>query len=592
MTTKQIEDKAVAAITDFFCDCTYLSPYVNNNDKEPCWDGSIFAYDSCNHTVNNLIGRLPVQIKGKVVKTEPKMERIKYPVRVADLHAYRNDGGVVFFVVYIYKDIKTIYYKKLAPIDLYRITKASTCQQTIQIEFDSLTKKSDSIDFEFINFYTNCKKQKGIEEQSVFLKDLTDKKESISFKFFATSLDPESIDIPHFLIHNKVYLYVEVNNDLNLKGLIPIGDGEMKLNPIEKVNEPISVKGTVFFTSYTREYNEDKTIIKFGGCCSLQIMNDNNSNEAKLSFVEHARKLSSWINEAKFVMAMSNSRELTIGNKSIPLGKSNDKKILTYYNKWLPFWKKVEKVLEVLHCNIDLDINNIKSDEMYMLKLLISAFYDKKEVSITQSLPPLFTVNISNICLGLSAEIVPSGKYLLRNFNCLNRAIYYTDNSTEKPLETCVYSWLQKDGFLKVSNIDYSEILSAYQRVAKRNPILPERANNDLLMMLLAYDEDKNPKTLDSAYQICSWLISDYPEELVYKLNLIQIKKRMNNMTSKDKEELMSIIDETESYDVKLACYLLLGSKDFALFAYSKLKDSDKTFFKSLPIAFFGKDFL
>ena len=113
-----------------------------------------------------------------------------------------------------------------------------------------------------------------------------------------------------------------------------------------------------------------------------------------------------------------------------------------------------------------------------------------------------------------------------------------------------------------------------------------------MLMMLLAYDEDKNPKTLDSAYQICSWLISDYPEELVYKLNLIQIKKRMNNMTSKDKEELMSIIDETESYDVKLACYLLLGSKDFALFAYSKLKDSDKTFFKSLPIAFFGKDFL
>ena len=348
----------------------------------------------------------------------------------------------------------------------------------------------------------------------------------------------------------------------------------------------------VFFPSFTREYYEDITIIKFGGCCSIQINNDNNSNEAKLSFVEHARKLSSWINEARFIIAMSNSRELTIGNNSIPLGKSNDEKILAYYNKWLLFWQKVEKVMEVLHCNIDLDINNIKSDEMNMLKLLINAFYDKKEVSITEELPPLFTVNISNICLGLSAEKVPSGKYLLRNFNCLNRDIYYTDSSTKQPLETCVYSWLQKDGFLKVSNIDYSEILSAYQRVAKKNHKLPERANNDMLMMLLAYDEDNNPKTLDSAYQICSWLISNYPDELVYKLNYIQIKKRRNNMTGKDKKELMSIIDETECYDIKLACYLLLDSKEFALFAYSKLKDSDKAFFKSLPIAIFGKDFL
>ena len=43
-----------------------LSPFVNEKDKEPCWDGNIYIYANKQHSKDN-IKRVPVQIKGEAV---------------------------------------------------------------------------------------------------------------------------------------------------------------------------------------------------------------------------------------------------------------------------------------------------------------------------------------------------------------------------------------------------------------------------------------------------------------------------------------------------------------------------------------------
>ena len=102
-----------------------LSPFVNEKDKEPCWDGNIYIYANKQHSKDN-IKRVPVQIKGEAVSRRKVKEHIHYEISAANLTAYKLDGGVIFFVVYI--DNKTgeklqIYYSELLPEKIKRSMK-------------------------------------------------------------------------------------------------------------------------------------------------------------------------------------------------------------------------------------------------------------------------------------------------------------------------------------------------------------------------------------------------------------------------------------------------------------------------------------
>lgn len=93
-----IEKLATSAITNCIAGTDYLSPWISEGDREPSWDGFIYAYSNRNKKKKNLTGRAAVQVKGKLVKNVKK-KSIRYPVSIVDLENYRNDGGTIFFVV-------------------------------------------------------------------------------------------------------------------------------------------------------------------------------------------------------------------------------------------------------------------------------------------------------------------------------------------------------------------------------------------------------------------------------------------------------------------------------------------------------------
>ena len=64
MDSKQIEKKAILAIENYFVGSEVVHTYLADNDKEPFWDGHL--YSNCHKTKNDFIGRIAVQVKGKV----------------------------------------------------------------------------------------------------------------------------------------------------------------------------------------------------------------------------------------------------------------------------------------------------------------------------------------------------------------------------------------------------------------------------------------------------------------------------------------------------------------------------------------------
>ncbi len=63
-----IERLAVSAVIDVIASTDYLSPFVNSGDKEPSWDGHIYAYSHISKSKKYSKGRAPVQVKGTAGK--------------------------------------------------------------------------------------------------------------------------------------------------------------------------------------------------------------------------------------------------------------------------------------------------------------------------------------------------------------------------------------------------------------------------------------------------------------------------------------------------------------------------------------------
>ena len=69
----------------------YLVPHINENDREPSWDGDVEVYRKAGdvHSKVDLILKVPVQIKGHKEDNLCK-EKISYPVEYDDLQNYLN----------------------------------------------------------------------------------------------------------------------------------------------------------------------------------------------------------------------------------------------------------------------------------------------------------------------------------------------------------------------------------------------------------------------------------------------------------------------------------------------------------------------
>lgn len=124
MDKKAIETLSVNAVRDSIVQCALLDQFIPDNDKEPSWDGHVYAYKNSSKRKEAFLGRIPVQVKG-TEKGDLSKSEISFPVSIIDLHNYLNDGGVLFFVVYIgsTEARRQIYYTDLTPIKIRMILK-------------------------------------------------------------------------------------------------------------------------------------------------------------------------------------------------------------------------------------------------------------------------------------------------------------------------------------------------------------------------------------------------------------------------------------------------------------------------------------
>lgn len=152
MNSRQIEQIAVNAVKDIFLQSEIFNPCIPDNDREPIWDGFIYIQNKNQTTI-----RIATQVKGKTAKKISKTP--SYPIRISDLNAYKRDGGVIFFVVFITEEGNFVYHAKLAPIDIERYIKNAKGGVKVSVKLFTFSTNTLTIENDLRDFYRDCKKQ-------------------------------------------------------------------------------------------------------------------------------------------------------------------------------------------------------------------------------------------------------------------------------------------------------------------------------------------------------------------------------------------------------------------------------------------------
>lgn len=575
--------KTSISITD------YLSPYINEKDKEPIWDGNIYVYSDKNKSNKSCKGRVPVQVKSKVCNELPK-DKITYPIRTDDLNKYLRDNGVVYFVVYINNDGKTkIYFNDLLPFKIKQLLEDIQEEKTKSIELKLFPiNNEEKVDL-FFNFLRDRELQKSISSIELMTVEELERMGQLKELSFGFTSTRTNLDSPlEYLFHNNVYLYATV--PLGIK--IPVDVMTEILFAKKQLNKQIAVNGTKYYDSYNVIHKKDVDEFCFGK--STVLILKKGTNEYKFNFKLNG-ELRQRINDGSFFIDMIENGSIDVDGVNIPIEVHNSKEFANFeYEKFkehLIYLKNVRAALDKVGVIDDLDLDNLTIQDENHIRILVDAFVYNKEISFGNSvIEPIGKITVANLCIMLIARKKESGTYALYNF--FNERIdvhvkLRKDNS--KYFKTSQFTIMNKDNFLYISNIDYDAIYNDITTI-EGNSTYYNQITLLILQMILAYDEGKSKdnKLLQITLKLSEWLLqscNDVGDKSIELLNYLQTVKRCRVLNSEELEKVHSLIENRDvSDEILTAAYILLENLSGAKLHFDKLLPEEQEKFKKYPI--------
>lgn len=586
MNPNQIELLAVNAVEDFFAKIKRINPMIPLADKEPSWDGFLYLYSDDSMKKDSLIGRIPIQVKGKQGEF---VESLSYPVKTSDLRNYMREGGCIYFVVLINdKQERKIFHRMLTPVELQNILKGHEQQKSINVKMKPLDGSDDDVYHSLVDFYRDMKKQTGSPIKTLSLKDLVDGNYD-TFRFSLSGFDASKESLESFITRKAICLYVKPM-DANASD-IPIKEGRCFLKLIQNVKQAVSVNGIVFYNSFEKTNEKNKIILGIGHCLKVAF-DSQNPIEMSVNIKLEATELKAMVQDIRFVLAAIENKSFKIGDYQVDIPSNNEsKKLCALLKGEYARLQRVEILLERLHVIKNLDLSTMQNVDWETLKILTTGILDEKELTLNVKESRLYNIKVGNLMFLLLVCQQKSGKF--RIFD------YFTPPSALKLIspegyEASKYAVLEVDGYVRYDNIDFSNILPSISALKAKHDCFLDYAKYEVFNMLKAcgkLDDDKEKRTilLNMSSDIIDWMIEetkDADEKQAYECYAYLVKFLKNSLTEEDIATLNGILYSDKVDDpLKASVALLLKNKSAFDVFYSKMTKDEKENFKKLPFS-------
>lgn len=584
MNSNRIESLAVNAVEDYFTKIERINPTIPVGDKEPSWDGFLYLYQDDSMKKETLIGRIPIQVKGKQGEF---VESLSYPIKTSDLRNYMREGGCIYFVVLINdRQERKIFHRMLIPVELQNILKGKEQQKSINVKMKPLEGSDDDVYHCLVDFYRDMKKQTGSPIKTLSLKDLVDGNYD-TFRFSLSGFDVSKESLESFITRKAICLYVKPM-DANASD-IPIQEGRCFLKLIQNVKQIVSVNGTDFYNSFEKTFEKNKVILGIGHCLKVAF-DSQNPIEISVNIKLEATELKAMTQDIRFVLAVIENKSFNIGDFQVDIPSDDEsQKLYVLLKGEYARLQRVEILLERLHVIKGLDLSTMQKVDWETMNILMAGILDEKELALNVKESRLHNIKVGNLMFLLIVCQQKSGKFRLFD--------YFTPPSALKLIspegyEASKYAVLNVDGYVRYDNIDFSNILPSISALKAKHEYFLDYAKYEVFNMLKAYykldgDKEKSALLLNTSSGVIDWMIKeskDADEKLAYECYAYLVKFLKNSLTEEDIATLNGILYSDKGDDsLKANVALLLKNKSAFDVFYSKMTKDEIEGFKKSP---------
>lgn len=577
---RKIETLGVSHLSTFIDKHELLQSYFDRNDKTPVWDGEIHVLKSPSEKKEEILGKVPVQIK----TTRQKKDVLKsFSLDTRDLELYKSNGGVVLFVVWLNEDngLRDIYYKSLPPLSIKNLLRKSklknksTNKKKLSIEIFKLDdKKMYPMLVDFIN---NSQKQYSfINVEGISVEDISDDK---TLKFYFYGQEKE-----------EIFNYQE-EHDLFIYYLDPITGIEIPLENTIKIVETeeetdliIKIGDHVFQDVKRHRFPDGSVQLHFGECFKMSF--DVNKKIFKFNYTR-SNMLSKAMECTEVLQELGRVGYFNLNGNKIELDNQSISDITSRnLDSDIKDLRQISNFLENMGVQKDLDLNYFDKQSQKNLNILNSGLVLKKKVALDYNESKLLHLRIANIHI-----------IALYNFT-IDKNGTMIDIFTEIPWcrrgegkdssDISIFEVFEPNDWLKIDNCNFDSVIASYQRLVD-NDLKFEDANNTIIKIVIAADmaEDVSRRELLLNWAQClsNWNLKYSQNSEIAIINDLQIKSRVRKLNSKEMEILSNIlVNSNDNYELCFGSSVLLKSKPQADLFWNKLDNETKERYKDFPI--------
>lgn len=583
--SKKIEDIARITVEKFFLQSQTVDTYLASNDKEPIWDGHFYLYNEADAKKDHFIGRIPAQIKGKVVKRF-KMSNFTYPIKMTDLKGYLHEG-TYYIVVQETMTGSQIFYRELTPVLVRNIIRAHKGQNSVNVVMYQFPEVINEAEINLRQFMIDCRRQTSFADAEPFtFEDL--KTYGITSLSITKAITDKTIPSMIAITQKPLYIYANIGDKIH----IPLGEGPMTMTFAKDTQETVSVNGTTYYTHYNSKVEKGYVSFSIGNCLTVIVKpQSDGSNLISLKFETNIKYLREAVRDADFIVNLAQYRTINIGRYQLDIPEIENHGFIDYWKDRLKNWNAFQETLDILNIKEDFDLTLLNKTDNATIDVLVNMIKDKKEVSLKLKGTSIINLKLANLYIRLMAIKLKNGKYRLFNYFDRSSGIRGSYKYPDGTFQDSIYSSIETNDIVNCCNLYYEDVIPSYEEIKAINPHVYERANQFGLYLLLASDllTDNKWRRSDLMHCACSlfeWILDNDDKNYdLYELNIIQAHKRLNMFSEEDKANIERMLnDSNDNVIIKFGAYLLTDNIKEAKNYWEKIDKENKQAITKLPI--------
>lgn len=580
MNSKKIEMGAILSLKQIIFEHDLMEGYINDNDKEPSWDGFIYLHKSDDLKSEDITCRVPIQVKGKNDEDLLKRKGITYDVEYKHLRNYYYDGGIFYIVVVISNDKKetTLFYNALTTIKLKDLLKGKENKKADQkksIPLRRLEKNYEDNLFKLLKQFGMDRKDQGLGEGELV-------KKAINIEDMSKI---DSIKASSYWVSNEAELLKEISEgEITLYGhrtdidmWLPFDyshQKEIEIKSMVRMDKSIGVSDENFYDYYiverdkTRESNpilrlsENLSLDLIGGKINLDIVGD----------------IETLVNDANFINVLKEKRNISInGEEIIGINSINfSRNMKANINLALELAEAFKEM--GIQCNKK--IKDFTEENWESISNLLYLYRRKIRPKEGQQ-NAWYVWKWDDVVVPLLLVINEYGKVDIINWFTTKRYSLFVSDELRVALPNFVI--FKRDILEKLYNVPKSIWIEEIERVTY------SEHNTGVIFsffveILSAYDEVHNETYYDVAELLINKVLEVNPNSEYGIINQMQLIKRKNELSGEQIAKLEEMEKKTNDSMVKCAINILLENKRVARKILEEMNVDKQNELMSYPI--------